>query len=91
MNVVVSDIFASPVSYSTSVRYVESLYLFRPGVIQPLHGIQSKTPAYQNFYLVVNPFLSLICRMCPGLIVTAGDIGQAMLNATRQKAGRVFP
>ncbi len=65
-----------------------SVYLFRPGVIQPLHGIQSKTPAYRNFYRIANPFLSLIRHVCPGLIVTTDDIGQAMLNAARHKGGR---
>lgn len=66
-----------------------SVYLFRPSVIQPLHGIQSKTPAYRLFYRIVNPLLSLIRRMRPGLIVTTDDIGQAMLNAARQRGGRI--
>ena len=67
-----------------------SVYLFRPGIIQPLHGIQSKTPAYRNFYRIASPFLSLIRRVCPGLVVTTDNIGQAMLNAARQKGGRVL-
>lgn len=28
----------------------KAVYLFRPGIIQPLNGIQSKTPAYRTFY-----------------------------------------
>lgn len=66
-----------------------SVYLFRPGVIQPLHGIRSKTPAYQRFYSLASPLLSLIRRVFPGAIVTTDDIGQAMLNAARQSRGRV--
>ncbi|PVZ20478.1 MULTISPECIES: NAD-dependent epimerase/dehydratase family protein [unclassified Pseudomonas] len=66
-----------------------SVYLFRPSIIQPLHGIQSKTPAYRYLYRLANPFLSLIRRACPGMIVTTDDIGQAMLNAARQRGGRV--
>jgi uncharacterized protein YbjT (DUF2867 family) len=66
-----------------------SVYLFRPSVIQPLRGIQSKTPAYRNLYRIANPFLSLIRRICPGMIVTTDDIGQAMLSAARQKGERV--
>ncbi|WP_035058313.1 NAD-dependent epimerase/dehydratase family protein [Andreprevotia chitinilytica] len=65
------------------------VYLFRPGVIQPLHGIKSKTPAYRRLYTVANPLLSLIRRLLPDSIVTTDDIGQAMLNAVRQTGGRV--
>ncbi len=28
----------------------KAVYLFRPGIIQPLHGIRSKTAAYRIFY-----------------------------------------
>ncbi len=66
-----------------------SVYLFRPGIIQPLHGIRSKTPAYQRFYSLANPILSLIRRVFPNAVVTTEDIGQAMLNAARQSRGRV--
>jgi hypothetical protein len=38
-------------------------YMFRPGVIQPLHGIRSKTKLYQTFYTVLNPVLPLL-RFC---------------------------
>ncbi len=65
-----------------------SVYLFRPSVIQPLRGIQSKTLAYRYFYRIANPFLSLIRRVSPRVIVTTDDIGQAMLNAARQHTGR---
>lgn len=65
-------------------------YLFRPGVIQPLHGIRSKTPAYRYFYCLANPLLSLIRCVFPGSVVTTDDIGQAMLNAARQEGGRVI-
>ncbi|MDR3413091.1 MAG: NAD-dependent epimerase/dehydratase family protein [Formivibrio sp.] len=66
-----------------------SVYLLRPGIIQPLHGIRSKTPAYRRFYNLANPLLSLIRRVFPGAIVTTEDIGQAMLNAARQSKDRV--
>lgn len=65
------------------------LYLFRPGIIQPLHGIKSKTPAYQRFYTLANPLLSLIRCVFPSAIVTTEDVGKAMLNAARQNDSRV--
>ena len=67
----------------------QSVYLFRPSVIQPLHGIQSKTPFYRHFYRIANPVLSIVRSVFPRLIVTSDDIGQAMLQAARQRAGRV--
>lgn len=66
-----------------------NVYLFRPGTIQPLHGIKSKTPTYRRLYLLVNPFLSLIRWVSPSSIVTTEDVGQAMLNAVRQSKGFV--
>ena len=66
-----------------------AVYLFRPGIIQPLHGIRSKTPAYQRFYSLANPLLSLIRRIFPDAIATTENIGEAMLNAARQAQGRV--
>ena len=65
------------------------VYLFRPGLIQPLHGIRSKTKMYQRFYSLAYPLLSLIRRVCPRLLVSTEDMGNAMLNAARARTGRV--
>jgi len=66
-----------------------AVYLFRPSIIQPLHGIRSKTPAYQRFYNIANPLLTLIRRVFPNAVVTTKEIGNAMLNAARYGQGRV--
>jgi uncharacterized protein YbjT (DUF2867 family) len=58
-------------------------YMFRPGVIQPLHGIRSKTKLYQTFYTVLNPLLSLLKSALPRHITTTEEIGRAMLNVAR--------
>jgi uncharacterized protein YbjT (DUF2867 family) len=65
------------------------VYLFRPAIIQPLHGIQSKTPSYRRFYTLTRPFLSVMKRLFPSYVVTTEEVGQAMLNAARRGAGRV--
>ena len=65
------------------------VYLFRPGVIQPLDGIRSKTVSYARFYSLVSPWLSLVRRVLPNAIVTTRDMGKAMLNAARFGEGRV--
>jgi len=61
-------------------------YMFRPGFIQPLHGIQSKTPLYRNFYAVAKPLLMLLRRLLPNQIVTTEELGQAMLFAAKYGA-----
>ena len=35
----------------------KAVYMFRPGFIQPLHGIRSKTRLYRAFYAVPGPLL----------------------------------
>jgi len=64
----------------------KAAYMFRPGVIQPLHGITSKTPAYRILYSITEPLLPLLRRLLPGLILTTEQIGRAMLTVARQGA-----
>jgi len=64
----------------------KAAYMFRPGVIQPLHGITSKTAAYRILYSITEPLLPLLRRLLPGLILTTEQIGRAMLTAARRGA-----
>jgi uncharacterized protein YbjT (DUF2867 family) len=59
-------------------------YMFRPGVIQPLHGIRSKTKLYQTFYTVLNPILPLLKSAFPQYITTTEQLGRAMLRVAKQ-------
>jgi uncharacterized protein YbjT (DUF2867 family) len=65
---------------------LRGVYIFRPGMIQPLGGIQSKTQAYRIFYSLLKPVLPLLRRALPNQIVTTQQVGQAMLNAVRRGA-----
>ncbi|WP_050465611.1 NAD(P)H-binding protein [Herbaspirillum autotrophicum] len=67
-----------------------SVQLFRPGVIQPLHGIRSKTRVYQFIYNVIGPLLTLLRQFFPNAIVTTEDLGNAMLNGARSLTGPVI-
>src|SRR5271170_2511680 len=40
-------------------------YMFRPGFIQPLHGIRSKTKLYQFLYNILNPIFPLVKAAFP--------------------------
>lgn len=54
-------------------------YMFRPGYIQPLGGITSKTRVYRAFYTVMAPLYPLLKRLTPNLITTNETVGRAMI------------
>jgi uncharacterized protein YbjT (DUF2867 family) len=60
-----------------------SAFMFRPGVIQPLDGIRSKTRVYRLGYVFMAPVLPLLRRAFPNSISTTREIGQAMLAVAR--------
>lgn len=64
----------------------KAAYMFRPAGIQPLHGIQSKTPVYQVFYSLTKPALPLLHRLFPNQMMTSDVIGQAMLKVAKHGA-----
>jgi uncharacterized protein YbjT (DUF2867 family) len=59
-------------------------YMFRPGIIQPLHRVRSKTTLYRLTYAVATPLFGVIRTVWPRSLVTSVDIGQAMLNVARR-------
>jgi uncharacterized protein YbjT (DUF2867 family) len=59
-------------------------YMFRPGMIQPMHGIRSKTKLYQIFYTLLNPILPLLKSAFPQYITTTEQLGRAMLRVAKQ-------
>ena len=58
-------------------------YMFRPGLIQPLHGARSKTPVYRVIYVLAKPLMSLLRRAFPNHVLTTEEIGLAMLAVAR--------
>jgi uncharacterized protein YbjT (DUF2867 family) len=65
------------------LRLPLSAYMFRPGFIQPLDGIESKTPSYRIFYKVLGPLMPLLRWALPRQILTTREIGQAMLAVAK--------
>ncbi|MEA5364326.1 epimerase [Amycolatopsis sp., V23-08] len=55
-------------------------FFFRPGYIQPLHGITSKTPLYRTIYRVAAPLYPVLSRLAPRVVTTTEEIGRAMLE-----------
>jgi len=61
-------------------------YMFRPGYIQPLHGITSKTRLYRVIYALVGALFPLWRRLFPRYVITTEDVGRAMLQVARSGA-----
>lgn len=59
-------------------------YAIRPGVIQPLHGIVSKTGSYRWFYRLAAPVLPLLQRWMPNTVLSTDVIGRALLALVRR-------
>jgi uncharacterized protein YbjT (DUF2867 family) len=55
-------------------------YMFRPGFIQPLYGIVSKTPMYRAIYRLTGPLLPLLRRAFPAMVTTTELLGRAMVK-----------
>ena len=67
-----------------------SAYMFRPGYIQPLHGIRTKTKWYGALYAVMGPLYPLWKRLLPKYVTTTECVGRAMLNVVRHGASKRF-
>ena len=61
----------------------KAAYMFRPGVIVPLHGIRSRTMLYRIPYSVLGPLLPLLKRLFPNSVTTTEKLGRAMLIAAK--------
>jgi hypothetical protein len=55
-------------------------YMFRPGYIQPLRGIKSRTNWYSLIYMIFSP-IYLILKHFPSSATNTINIGKAMINA----------
>ena len=64
----------------------KAAYMFRPGVIVPLHGIKSRTMLYRVSYAVLAPILPVLKRLFPKYVTTTEKLGRAMLIAAKRGA-----
>jgi uncharacterized protein YbjT (DUF2867 family) len=66
------------------LRLPLNAYMFRPALIQPRDRIQSRTPAYRNFYSLSKPILPLLHWAFPSQIIDTRELGKAMLQVARK-------
>jgi len=73
------------------LRMSPKAYMFRPGFIQPLKGVRSKTKLYQAVYDLLGPLFPLLKRLLPRHVTTTVSVGRAMIEvATNGYAKRVL-
>jgi uncharacterized protein YbjT (DUF2867 family) len=63
-------------------------YMLRPGYIQPMHGIRSKTGWYQALYTVVAPTYPLWKALFGKYVTTTEDLGRAMIKIAKRGASK---
>jgi uncharacterized protein YbjT (DUF2867 family) len=64
----------------------KATYMFRPGFIQPLHGIKSRTALYRIPYIILSPVTPLLRKLFPKYVTTTEVLGRAMIKAARSGA-----
>lgn len=58
-------------------------YVFRPGYIQPLRGVRSRTTMYAALYAVVSPLYPLLRRVFGNSVTDSVTLGRAMVRVAR--------
>jgi len=61
-------------------------YVFRPAMVEPMHGIRSRTAMYNVLYALLRPLLPILRRAFRTYVLTTEEIGQAMLVVARRGA-----
>ena len=64
----------------------KAAYMFRPGYIQPLHGIRTKTKLYSVFYSILGSLYPLWRLLFPKYVTTTECVGRAMLKVAKRGA-----
>jgi uncharacterized protein YbjT (DUF2867 family) len=58
----------------------KAAFMFRPGFIQPVRGVRSKTRWYQAVYTILAPLSPLVQRFFPQLSTTTANLGRALIQ-----------
>ena len=66
-------------------------FMFRPGFIQPMQGVRSKTGWVQAIYTLVSPLYPVLHRLFPNSSTTTTSLGRALIEvAANGYASRVL-
>jgi uncharacterized protein YbjT (DUF2867 family) len=61
-------------------------YMFRPGYIQPRHGVRSRNGWLRLAYTIGVPLYPILSRLFPAAVTTTDQIGRAMIAVARHGA-----
>jgi uncharacterized protein YbjT (DUF2867 family) len=64
----------------------KAAYMFRPGYIQPMHGVRTKTKWYGTAYAIMAPLYPLLRRLFPRYVTTTEQLGRAMISVAKTGA-----
>lgn len=67
-----------------AMPFAESV-MFRPGYIQPMRGIRSKTALYQTAYNIFKPLYAIL-KHFPSSATNTTNLGKAMIEVAENKA-----
>lgn len=59
----------------------KAAFMFRPGYIQPLKGVKSKTGWYNVLYVIFKPLYPMLRLLFPNQVTSTIKMGEAMINA----------
>jgi hypothetical protein len=63
-----------------------SAVMFRPGAIQAMRGVVSRTPSYRALYMVMGPLFPIARKLFPKAITTTEIIGRVMIKVAKDGA-----
>ncbi len=66
----------------------KAAYMFRPGYIQPVDGIRSKTGWYRAMYTVMSPLFPVLKAVLPNYVTTTEQLGRAMIAVAKKGANK---
>ena len=64
------------------------LWVFRPGYVQPVGGVRSRTRLYNVVYGIAGPLYPLVAAVLPRWVTTTEKVGLALIRAAREGAPR---
>lgn len=65
-------------------------FMFRPGIIRPMRGIQSRTNWYSTMYKIIKPLWPALIAIFGNNITDTIRIGKAMINVTINGSNKTY-
>jgi uncharacterized protein YbjT (DUF2867 family) len=61
-------------------------YMLRPGYIQPMHGVKSRTPLYGALYAIFGWLYPVVKAVAAKYVMSTEDLGRAMIKISKAGA-----